>query len=227
MNNTLTEGALALHYQPSGMDTPILSVFVPGKPVSENRMRRQARAGHLYLTPEARQWESDVHLTVREHINTAHYDEPVAQPQTWAKPLRVRLTFTLARAGDVDNYVKCTLDGLKHGLGVDDRHFGTVEARLKETPTKRGTKRVTGCQIEVWPASAPVVMDDDDEDIDSALPVEHVRVQRSGPDSFAVVFPPNEYQRFPYGPVITLAQARELLTELLRQPALSRARKVS
>jgi Holliday junction resolvase RusA-like endonuclease len=92
------------------------TVFVPGRPVSANAMYGFKRAGRgkgkLYLTTEAAVWEEAVRYEVLAKLGARALRPPVT----------VSYRFTGIRA-DVDNLLKTTTDGLKHALGIDDRHF--------------------------------------------------------------------------------------------------------
>lgn len=115
---------------------PLVSVFVPGKPVSVNRMYGTGSGGkRRFLTPTAINWRNAVwaaSVPPRDICRTA------------PMPLRIRCTFYGVR-GDADNYLKATLDGLKLGILVDDKHFNPVEAHIIAGGEQ-------GCHIEIFAA---------------------------------------------------------------------------
>ena len=131
--------------------TPLLSLFVQGKPVSVNSMyglrgpKRPAMAARpksqrkapkrKYLTTEAQAWHDAV--AYETMVKLGAQGRPRGE-------VEVHCTFRGIR-GDVDNYAKLTLDGLKDGLKVDDRYFNPVVVRREP---KRG--RPQGALIEVW-----------------------------------------------------------------------------
>lgn len=128
---------------------PYLRIFVPGHPVSVNLMYAKGggRSKHhgKHLTNDAVAWEQAVWFEVRKTM-ALHGLHGGTQMR---KPLRVECEFFRVRANaDVDNLLKCTLDGLKDALRVDDRFYSSVTAR-------RGTAAKTqaqGCLLTVWEA---------------------------------------------------------------------------
>jgi Holliday junction resolvase RusA-like endonuclease len=113
-------------------------LHVPGKPISVNRMYGGRRDGTKFLTKEAEQWERFVCYMSR--AATAHLRADI-RAGALTLPLRVRCTFYRTRC-DADNLLKATLDGLKAGLGIDDKHFAQVEA--VKSP------KVGDTLIEIW-----------------------------------------------------------------------------
>jgi Holliday junction resolvase RusA-like endonuclease len=102
---------------------PLLRVWVAGRPVSANRMYgARGRSGHAKrLTAAAREWRD----TVAYSVLPWRVSERAPRPT-----LAVSCVFVGIRA-DADNPVKLTLDGLKIGLAVDDRHFIRVTAERR------------------------------------------------------------------------------------------------
>jgi len=145
---------------------------VRGAPCSANRMWKRARAGHLYLSDAASAWEMAVATDVRTQIDTHRLKcwwIEAGQPQ-----LRVSVTFYGVR-GDIDNYLKTTLDGLKHALGIDDKFYSPIEAHLGEQLRADGSRQPQGARIEITgetmvatPTPAPDPDDDPDDDLPPA-----------------------------------------------------------
>lgn len=137
---------------------PLVSVFVPGKPVSTNRLYGTARGStRRFLTPAAVDWRTAV-WAASVPLRT------VCQAAAW--PLRIRCTFYGVR-GDADNYLKSTLDGVKLGILVDDRHYNPVEAHVRAADM-----RGQGCQIDIYAfdANTPINTNNDtnnDNDTDN------------------------------------------------------------
>lgn len=129
---------------------PYLRIFVPGKPVSVNRMYVAGRGTNRHSgrrrTDDCVAWEQSVWVEVRKHMALLGLHGGTAM----RKPLRIDVEFFRIRAnGDVDNYLKCTLDGLKDALRVDDRFYSSVTARRGVvTPTAR-----QGALVTVWEAN--------------------------------------------------------------------------
>jgi Holliday junction resolvase RusA-like endonuclease len=128
---------------------PYLRIFVPGKPVSVNRMYAHGRGGNTYgrrRTEEALAWQQ----TVWAYTWSAMQKLKLRGGATMRKPLRIDLEFYRLRSNaDVDNFVKGTLDGLKEALGVDDRFYDSVSAhRGLYAPTQ-----AQGAVITVWEAA--------------------------------------------------------------------------
>src|SRR5579859_3929763 len=99
-----------------------LTIRVPGKPVSVNAMYRNNARGGKYLAPAAMAWKSLVCLKTREAKN-------LRSDKMNIQPLTVVCTFWgMRQNADADNLLKCTLDGLAIGLGIDDKHFTKVMA---------------------------------------------------------------------------------------------------
>ncbi len=136
-----------------------LEFYVEGTPVSANAMYRVSRRGHgaRYLSREASAWrdsvfaETQVALIVAGHTTT----DPRLPFRT---PLKVACIFYGSRA-DADNLLKLTLDGLKEGLGIDDRHFAAVESGKAPTFTRNG-RRFRGCWIGVWESALAAPADE-------------------------------------------------------------------
>jgi Holliday junction resolvase RusA-like endonuclease len=127
---------------------PYLMVFVAGKPVSVNMMYAKGGGRNKYgkhLCNDAVAWEQTVWYEV-VHSSTRRRPQ-LKQPLRI--PLRIEIDLYRLRANaDPDNYLKCTLDGIKHALRIDDRHFGDVRVRrAAATPDKR-----RGALITIWEA---------------------------------------------------------------------------
>jgi Holliday junction resolvase RusA-like endonuclease len=146
---------------------------VRGAPCSANRMWKRAKQGHLYLSDAASAWEMAVATDVRTQMDTRRLKRwwvEAGQPQ-----LRVSVTFYGVR-GDIDNYLKTTLDGLKHAIGIDDKYYSPIEAHLGEKLRADGSRQPQGARIEITGASAvgpEIVSDpasDPDDDPDDDLP---------------------------------------------------------
>jgi Holliday junction resolvase RusA-like endonuclease len=114
------------------MSEPILRIEVPGRAVSANaRLGYNRHTERKFLTKEARAWKK----TVAE----CAWASCVAQGKAWSVhpyPLRIVCHVYGTRA-DADNLSKLLLDGLKEGIGVDDRHYRTVEMHA----TAKGLKQ--------------------------------------------------------------------------------------
>jgi len=141
--------------------TAILTIRVPGKPCSVNRMYASNGHGGKYLSTTAVEWKLLTMLKTREakHLRGVKLTTPLT--------ITCRFYGTRKNA-DVDNLLKCTLDGLASGLGINDKHFGTVTA-IKATGTY-----TDGAVIEVWASEAPQENKPDEDD--------HLCVYASHPD---------------------------------------------
>lgn len=119
---------------------------VAGKPCSTNRMWQRARQGHVYLADAAAAWELAVVADVRRQMDTH------ALHKLWRadgeRHIAVCITFYGVR-GDVDNYGKTTLDGLKKAIGIDDRYFAPVCLHLGERKRANGKLQPPGARIEI------------------------------------------------------------------------------
>lgn len=135
---------------PVATQAPDAVFYVPGKPVSVNRMYANGRNGKKYLTAAADAWE-----TLVAYISRSATSELRADIRRGAVvfPLRIHCTFFGTRC-DADNLLKTTLDGLKLGLGIDDKHFSPVEA---VKAAKVIGHYLDGCQIEIWAARDPQI----------------------------------------------------------------------
>lgn len=208
-------------------------VGVAGQPCSANRMWRRGRQGHLYLTDAASAWELAIVADVRQQLDWQRLRatwQDAGQP-----PLAVDLTFYGVR-GDLDNYAKCSLDGLKHALGIDDRHFAPITLHLGERLRANGQRQPPGARIEIRFAAPeqpeqpeqPATSGEpphaagslrvrdllDDAVIERLLPpVTHVRVYPAfSYGGIAMLFPPSPLNADDgeWGTFLPLAQAREL-----------------
>lgn len=128
-----------------------LELYVEGRPVSVNAMYGSRLVGSVngptkFLSVEAKAW--------RETVRAETWTERLTQGENPAKtadyrlPLKVACLFYGCRA-DADNLLKLTLDGLKEGLRIDDRHFAVVESGKAPTFIRNG-RRFRGCWIGVW-----------------------------------------------------------------------------
>jgi hypothetical protein len=127
---------------------PYLRIFVPGKPVSTNSMYASGRGRNKHgrrRTDEAVAWQQAVWVYTRSCMT----QKRLRGGTTLRKPLRIDLEFYRLRANaDVDNYIKCSIDGLKEALGVDDRFYDSVSAhRASWIPAQ-----TQGAVITVWEA---------------------------------------------------------------------------
>lgn len=122
------------------MSNPDLRIRVPGKPVSSNHMYMRIKGGRLALTPAAIAWQAMICLKVRE---VTHRFRWAIDQGLIGMPLTVECTHYGSKA-DRDNLLKCTIDGLKKGLGIDDKHFNVTSKypRDKQYPD--------GAVIEIW-----------------------------------------------------------------------------
>lgn len=119
----------------------LLTIRVPGKPCSNNAMYRKSASGKIYLTPAAAVWECLICLKAREALHLGHITLPT--------PLRIVCKFYGLRSNaDGHNYLKATLDGLEHGLGINDKYFTDTQA----VKCSDGAYK-DGAVIEIWPAS--------------------------------------------------------------------------
>ena len=122
-------------YQPQ--TPPLVIITVRGHPVSVNEMYGSRARGGRYLTPDARNWK----YCVRDESAFAWHAlrSAVFAPHS----LRVRVNIFGWR-GDADNVLKLVLDGVKDGIGIDDRHYRHVEA-VKDV--RAGFR---GVEIHIW-----------------------------------------------------------------------------
>ena len=125
------------------MNDPNLCIRIPGRPVSVNAMYKPNARGGKYLTLAALAWREMMCYKSREITHKFRW--AIAQGYL-SIPLQVRCTFYGMRPNaDADNLLKCTLDGLKLGLDIDDKHFAQV------TAIKASDKRYPdGAVIEIW-----------------------------------------------------------------------------
>lgn len=125
------------------MADPVLTIEVPGRAVSANaRLGYNRHTGRKFLTKAARDWK----LTVAEYAENAWIWQ--IGPDFPEPPYRIVCHVYGTRA-DVDNLSKLILDGLKEGIGIDDKHFRTVEMHA----TAKGMKQPRTV-IEVYEAEA-------------------------------------------------------------------------
>ncbi len=118
---------------------PVLSFFVLGRPVTTNHLHKPGRGTQRYNAPETREWIKCVWVETLMERHLSGWEPP-----TPARKLAITCTFYGVR-GDADNYAKCTLDGLKIGLGLDDKWFNPVT--VSKLPKGFAGQ---GCLIEVW-----------------------------------------------------------------------------
>lgn len=125
--------------------SPLVRFTVYERPVSVNAALRKAPRGHLYQTPQARSYVDSVQWECLLWRAEQGYGLGLPFPGL-ERGARVRLTVWGVR-GDADNYAKLSLDGLKGGLHVDDRHFTDVQClKIRSKPGM-----APGVRIEVWP----------------------------------------------------------------------------
>lgn len=134
---------------------PCLSVWCAGHPVSVNHAYGSGGYGRSrwrYLQAEAREWRNAVRdETIKARLSAR---ENPLRAAAYRLPLRVVCTFYGTRA-DADNLLKLTVDGLKAGLGIDDKHYAQIEAEKQPrflVPDKR--QFFTGVLISVWASAA-------------------------------------------------------------------------
>ena len=115
----------------------MLSVFVPGKPVSINMAYGAGRqsGNRRYLTTEALAWRDSVSYITMQKLGT------MGRPHG---EIEVHCTFRGTHA-DADNLGKLTIDGLKYALHLDDRFFNPIVLAKEKL---NGRER--GCLIEIW-----------------------------------------------------------------------------
>jgi len=107
---------------------PLCVFTVRGIPVSANAMYGTRSDGRRFLTKAARAWKKIVseeawvmwHEQVKQHYSASHL--------LVGETLQVVCTFYGVPQMDVDNLLKCTIDGLKTGIGIDDKYFNDVKA---------------------------------------------------------------------------------------------------
>lgn len=136
-----------------------LEVWCAGRPVSVNHAYGSGGRGRCsrrrYLHAEAREWRDAVRdETIKARLSAR---ENALRAAGYTLPLRVVCTFYGTRA-DADNLLKLTVDGLKAGLGIDDKHYAQIEAEKQPRFLRPATRQFfTGVRISVWasePASA-------------------------------------------------------------------------
>ena len=129
-----------------------LELYVEGTPVSTNAMYGVGRRGRgaRYLSREASEWRASVFAETQVALVVAGH--PTRDPVRFRLPLKVACLFYGSRA-DADSLLKLTLDGLKEGLGIDDRHFAVVESGKAPAFIRNG-RRFRGCWIGVWESMA-------------------------------------------------------------------------
>ena len=121
---------------------PDIRIRVPGKPVSVNSMYANNARGGKRLTLAALAWESITCYKARE---VTHKFRWAIKNGLITLPLRVTCRFYGTRKNaDADNLLKATLDGLKQGLDIDDKHFHSV------TAIKDSGQYTDGAVIEIW-----------------------------------------------------------------------------
>jgi Holliday junction resolvase RusA-like endonuclease len=140
--------------QPSRL---LCDFWVAGHPVSVNAAygHRRAQAG-AYLTRAARDWRTAVATEAMLHRQAitaeARFHITSIYPRYRTQTLHVACEVIGVR-GDVDNYLKLALDGLKQGLQIDDRYISVAHVtRVKRTPhTPQGMTQ--GMRFTVWLAN--------------------------------------------------------------------------
>lgn len=127
-------------------DTPLLTITVRGKPVSANSMYRHTARG-VFLTTAAKEWKACVTGEAWLACRELRFVPKVTPGTTY----RIVCTFYGVK-GDVDNMVKTTIDGLKEGIGVDDRYYSTIEAHKGEDGAIKQGARIVVYQVAQAPA---------------------------------------------------------------------------
>lgn len=157
--------------------------MVRGKPCSANRLWTRAKQGHLYLSDAAAAWEVAVAADVREQMNTTAL---LALWRAAGRPnLAVALTFYGVR-GDVDNYSKATLDGLKQAIQIDDRSYAPVSLHRGERKRANGRIQPPGARIEITIPMPPVALITPVEP-EAAITVEETPFTPPAPGSLRVI----------------------------------------
>lgn len=109
-------------------------------PPSQNRLHAKAKAGHVYLTSQARAWQRAAGWEWHAQRRRV---EPVRGPYT----ARIILS-SHGRRGDADNRVKAVLDLLvKLGVTSDDRLCENASGTWDDT----GTVPKGRCRVELSP----------------------------------------------------------------------------
>ncbi len=136
--------------RPELQDTPhaqaaylLCDIWVAGHPISVNAAygHRRAQTGApvgAYLTRAARDWRTAVAsaaLLYRQAISAdVRFHLTSSSPRFRTQTLQVMCEVVGVR-GDVDNYLKLALDGLKQGLQIDDRYISYASA-TRGSPTR-------------------------------------------------------------------------------------------
>ncbi len=214
---------------------------VLGRPVSVNRMHLHVR-GRVVLSPAAHEWETAVWVEVKAQLDVAAV--AAAWQASHRAPIAVDITFHGVR-GDVDNYAKTTLDGLKLALGIDDAHFSPVQ--LHRGAVGKGVK--AGADIIINLADPDEDEDEDEQeqplpaargslrmhDLLSAEAIAHIEEVVAPPVTQVRVYPARDYGAvvllFPpshlaqqdeeWGTFLPLDQARQLRQALNALPELA------
>ena len=131
-----------------------LEAQIDGAPTSVNRMYRRGRRGQVFLSDEAAAWEMTLLAQVRADTDWQAFHA------AWEREGRPRVAVEITLwgvRGDVDNYAKATLDGLKIALGIDDRHFSPVRMLRGDVRRTGYQQRYRGATIRVaLPPSLPL-----------------------------------------------------------------------
>lgn len=129
---------------------PYLRIFVPGRPCSVNSMYTAGRGRNRFgrrRTDAALAWQQCVWAYTWSHMQK----RKLRGGTTLRKPLRIDVEFYRLRSNaDPDNYLKCTLDGLKEALNVDDRFYDHVTARRG----LHAPAQAQGAVVTVWEAGS-------------------------------------------------------------------------
>lgn len=127
-------------------DTPLLTITVRGKPCSANSMYRHTARG-VHLTTAAKEWKA----CVRDEAWIEMRDTRAQLRMTLGACYHVVCIFYGVK-GDVDNMVKTTIDGLKEGIGVDDRYYSSIEAHKGEDGAIKQGARIAVYQVAQAPS---------------------------------------------------------------------------
>lgn len=129
-----------------------LRIVIAGRPVSSNHAytpitrRGKQVPGVRVLTQAALDWRDAVADSVRQQYLIARALDDLPPVTSWPRPLRLSLYYRHCKM-DLDNSLKVTVDGIKRGLGVDDRYFvyGAIDhdpdqGRFPGTPYHQGLR---------------------------------------------------------------------------------------
>ena len=135
--------------------TPLLRVFVPGRPISVNstHVKRAAASGRMrrdrVVEPLARGWREAIAYEVMQAARSGAAEMNWRRLRETKRPrLAISCIFIGSRA-DADNLLKLAVDGIKEGLMVDDRYVVRLYAEMQPLP--RGGTRGAWIEVSVLP----------------------------------------------------------------------------